>query len=158
MDKLPTFQSRSEQGRGKKPATSKLRLLAALCIASSLAYTFNSVFTLTRYEHLFAKSPHVPSNAQDILHRCRQLNAKPGPPKDFNLRTASDRYEPGTSSVLFKNATIWTGRDSGKEVIHGDVLLDKGIIKAVGDIVLKDYCGCEALEVIDLHGAWVTPG
>ena len=156
MDKLPTFQSRSERGKCKK--TSKFRLLAAFCIAASLTYTFNAVFTLTRREHLFAKSPLVPSNAQDILRRCRQLNVTPGPPKDFDLRTASDRYEPGSPTVLLKNATIWTGRDSGTEVIHGDLLLDKGIVRAVGDVVLSDLRDCEALEVIDLHGAWVTPG
>lgn len=158
MDKLPTFQSRSERGKCKKPATSKLRLLAAFCIASALTYTFHSVFTLTRREHLFSKSPLVPSNAQDILRRCRQLNVTPGPPKDFNLRTASDRYEPGTATVLLKNATIWTGRSSGTEVIQGDLLLHKGIIKAVGDVILSDLPCCEAVEVIDLHGAWVTPG
>ena len=152
MDKLPT-QSRSE-GHRRKPATSKFCLLAAFCIASSLIYTSNSAFTLTKREHLFAKS----SDAQNILRRCWQLNVTPGPPKDFNLRTVSDRYEPGTPTILLKNATIWTGRDSGTNVIQGDLLLDKGIIKAVGDIVLSDLHDCEALEVIDLHGAWVTPG
>jgi hypothetical protein len=158
MDKLPAFQPRSEQGHKKTPGSSKFRLLAAFCLASSLIYTFNSIFTLTKREHLLAESHPVPSNAQEILHRCSQLNVTPRPPKDFNLRTASDRYEPGTSTILLKNASIWTGHDSGAEVIQGDVLLDKGIIKAIGHVVLSDLRDCEALEVIDLHGAWVTPG
>jgi imidazolonepropionase-like amidohydrolase len=70
----------------------------------------------------------------------------------------SDRYEQGIPAVLLKNATIWTGRESGKEVIHGDLLLDKGLIKAVGDIVLRNEHGINEVKVVDLHGAWVTPG
>jgi hypothetical protein len=58
------------------------------------------------------------------------LHVLPGPPGDFNLRTESDRFVPGTHSVLIKNATIWTGRVDGLEIIKsGDVYLKNGLIK-----------------------------
>lgn len=149
MDKLPAFQ-RPRKG------FMQLRFLAAFIVACSLTYTLQSAFELTRREGQFLKSPHVPPDAQEILHKCRMLKATPGPSEDFFSRTVSDRYEPGTSAVLLKNATIWTGRESGKEVIHGDVLLDKGLIKAVGDIVRSKLP--DKVKEIDLYGSWVTPG
>ena len=155
MDKLPGFRSHSKSGHG---AMSKLRLLAVLCVACSLTYTFQSVFTLTQRDDLLANLSRIPPNAQDILHKCRQLNVKPGPPKDFHSRAVSDRYEPGTPAVLLKNASIWTGDSSGTEVIHGDLLLDKGLIKAVGNIAQSKLHGCDDLRIINLQGAWVTPG
>ncbi|KAF8630669.1 hypothetical protein AX15_002817 [Amanita polypyramis BW_CC] len=158
MDKLPSFHSRSKSNHGAKTIVSKFRLLAVLCVACLLAYTFQSVFTLTRREDQLIKSPHTPPNAQDILHKCRQLNVKPEPPKDFHSRTTSDRYEPGTPPVLLKNASIWTGLSSGREVIHGDLLLDRGLIKAVGDVVQSRLHGYSDLRVSDLQGAWITPG
>lgn len=157
MDKLPIFQARSEASHSVKKGF-KFRILAAFCIACSLTYTFQSVYTLTRREDPLVRSSRVHHNIQDTLHRCLQLNSVPGPPRDFHLRTTSDHYEPGTTAVLLKNASIWTGRASGSEVIHGDILLDKGLIKAVGDIAPDKLRGCDDLTVINLHGAWVTPG
>jgi imidazolonepropionase-like amidohydrolase len=57
------------------------------------------------------------------------------------------------------NATIWTGGAKGLEIVEGDLLLDRGLIKAVGRIeprVLEKYR--TDLVTLDLGGAWVSPG
>lgn len=79
--------------------------------------------------------PHVrvPLHAADTLAKCRSLSVKPAPPPGFSSRTQSDRYEPGTSSVLIRNASIWTGLNNGEDVVHGDILLENGLIKSIGD-------------------------
>ena len=63
------------------------------------------------------------------------------------------------------NARIWTGEKNGTEVIHGDVFLDKGIIQGVGNLdlsALRSHVDSKLargeLNVVDVHGAWVTPG
>jgi hypothetical protein len=107
-------------------------------------------------------SPSPPLNAQEILSRCAQLHAKAGPPSNFHERDVSDRFEAGTPATLIRNATIWTGAHDGTEVIYGDILLDKGIIKAVGYIPnpliqeAVDFSG--SIKTIDANGAWITPG
>jgi len=101
---------------------------------------------------------HVPFNAAQIVEKCRSLNITPGPPNNFHSRSESDRFVPGTRPTLIKNATIWTGRVYGHEIVLGDILLDKGIIKGVGEIkpsVIQSY---KKLFVIEANGAWVTPG
>lgn len=57
-----------------------------------------------------------------------------------------------------QNASIWTGRVDGLEVLKGDILLDGGLIKSVGHVeqyVLDTY---EDLVTVDAAGAWVSPG
>ncbi|GJE95451.1 carbohydrate esterase family 9 protein [Phanerochaete sordida] len=102
----------------------------------------------------------VPIHAEQILDKCRLLNVKPGPPEDFNLRKSSDRFVPGTKPTLIKNATIWTGRLNGLEILEGDILLQNGLVKSVG--VLDDTSlanlRAEDLVEIDANGAWVSPG
>jgi hypothetical protein len=101
-------------------------------------------------------SLRVPLHAEENLAKCRALDVFPGPPKDFHSRRSSDRFVPGTKAVLIKNATIWTGGDTGHEVVLGDILLEDGLIKDVGaDINLKGY---KDLVVHNVGGAWVTPG
>lgn len=82
-----------------------------------------------------------------------------GPPQDFYSRTHSDRFEKGTRPVLVKNTKIWTGRKNGTEVVHGDILMDKGIIKDIGSLrgTSSESYG-RGLMVLDAKGAWVTPG
>ena len=58
---------------------------------------------------------------------------------------------------------IWTGARNGTEIVYGDVLLDKGLIVAVGYIPPSLLDGVSQssttdLRVEDLGGAWVTPG
>jgi len=102
--------------------------------------------------------PHVrvPLHAADTLAKCRSLPVKPGPPPGFGNRTQSDRYEPGTNSVLIRNASIWTGLDNGGDVVHGDILLQNGLIKSVGDA--NTLLNKDNVTEIDAEGAWVTPG
>lgn len=100
----------------------------------------------------------VPRHLARAKARCAQLKLAPGPPPDFTLtRTVSDRFVLGTSATLIKNATLWTGRVGGLEIIHGDVLLDKGLIKGVGRVNLDGMQVDEVVEV-DANGAWVTSG
>jgi imidazolonepropionase-like amidohydrolase len=67
---------------------------------------------------------------------------------------------PGTPPVLLRNGMIWTGARNGTEIVYGDVLLDKGLVVAVGYIPpsLLDSVGESGIRVEDLGGAWVTPG
>lgn len=59
-----------------------------------------------------------------------------------------------------QNATIWTGRVEGLEVIKGDLLLHNGLIKDVGNVdrAILDSIRAEDLVTVDAKGAWVSPG
>lgn len=148
MDKLP-----SHHREGPKARASPLFRLLTFSILASVA----SLYYLT-LQWADNTSSNVPINAAEIVQKCQKLDQPPGPPQDFHLRTESDRFQTGTRATLLRNATIWTGRVSGHEVIRGDVLLDKGLIKAVGHVkqsVLDTY---NDLVTVDVAGAWVTPG
>ncbi|KAF8161156.1 carbohydrate esterase family 9 protein [Crassisporium funariophilum] len=126
-----------------------LGLLVLVCLSSQLTTTTT----------FYSKRPQRPLHASAIISRCRQLELQPGPTEKFHQRSHSDRYEEGTRPVLIKHAKLWTGRKNGTEVIYGDVLLDKGIIKSIGhlsDASLTRYGS--KLVVLDVDGAWVTPG
>jgi hypothetical protein len=116
------------------------------------------VFNALSLPHI-PKSRPLPPHALSALSKCKSLNVKPGPPKSFWSRTESERWEPGTPPTLIQNATIWTGGDNGDEVVLGDILLDKGMIKAVGRVppALLDAIG-NKLVVKNAQGAWVSPG
>ncbi|KAG1735265.1 uncharacterized protein EDB91DRAFT_1250481 [Suillus paluster] len=107
-------------------------------------------------------SPHELSRRSQILSRCAYTRAKPGPPSHFHARTYSDRYAENTKPVLVRNATIWTAANDGHEVLTGDLLMHRGLIKAIGDVPLSLIQQLESenvkLEVVDAHGAWITPG
>ncbi|KAI0635342.1 carbohydrate esterase family 9 protein [Trametes polyzona] len=100
----------------------------------------------------------VPLRAQEYLDKCRLLDVEPGPPPDFYTRTESDRFVPGTKATFIKNATIWTGRVDGLEVLHGDVLLDGGVIKRVGIIKDSELERYKDVTRLDAQGKWVSPG
>ena len=58
-----------------------------------------------------------------------------------------------------QNATIWTGAGNGFEVIRGNIMLDGGLIKRVGEVddfdsVLQD----PNFRHLDAQGKWVSPG
>ncbi|TFK75384.1 carbohydrate esterase family 9 protein [Pluteus cervinus] len=98
----------------------------------------------------------VPAHAAETVAFCQSLFEPPNPSQDFLRRSRSDRYVPGTDTVLLKDAKIWTGERNGTQVIRGDIILDKGIITDVGDVDLSAYS--DDMIVIDVKGAWVTPG
>lgn len=148
MEKLP-----SHLREGQKRRANPLFRLLTFCILASVA----SLYTL-KLQWGDNTSSTVPINAAEIVQKCQRLAQEPGPSQDFHLRTQSDRFEVGTRATLLKNATIWTGRVSGYEVIKGDILLDKGLIKSVGRVkqsVLNEYSD---LVTVNVAGAWVTPG
>ncbi|KAF9450409.1 composite domain of metallo-dependent hydrolase [Macrolepiota fuliginosa MF-IS2] len=152
MDKIPqpnTTAPRKQDVSRKRRLL--VRVLLALGLATVLGFQFNNVHRLSRLQT-------VPLHADKILDKCRQLNAPAGPPSNFHERTVSDRFESGTPPTLIKNATIWTGRVSGYEVVKGDILLDKGIILAIGDIEQAYLNNFSELNTVDAGGAWVTPG
>lgn len=126
IEKLPYYCPNAPPKRARPFL--RFPLFAAVATVFSLG-----VLNVT-FEWQDTKLAKLPVNAAEILQKCSLLDAQPGPPHDFHLRTQSDRFQEGTHPTLIRNATIWTGRVSGHEIVVGDLLLEKGIIKAVGDI------------------------
>ena len=137
-------------------ATTRVTVVRAL--AATILFSLAAITSLGITTQRISTHTTVPINAAQIVQHCQALNVLPSPPKDFHLRSESDRYVPGTPPTLIRNATIWTGRASGHEVVFGDILLDKGVIREIGFVgacVLESY---ENVTVLDAGGAWVTPG
>ncbi|KAF9225904.1 carbohydrate esterase family 9 protein [Gyrodon lividus] len=126
-------------------------VLAALYLSTELAF-------LPLDSH--RTQVHVPLHAAEALAKCQSLNLKPltAPAPSFGSRSQSDRYEHGTKSVLIRNTSIWTGLQDGMDVVHGDILLEQGLIKAVGDVDSLVTLNKADVTEIDAKGAWVTPG
>ncbi|CAK5275497.1 unnamed protein product [Mycena citricolor] len=96
---------------------------------------------------------------ETLRARCLSNGSPPGPSSQFFKRDVSDRYEPGTNSTLITNATLLVGQGNETRVMHGDIYLDKGVLKNIGSSLA--HLGLTAtanLTVIDAEGAWVTPG
>ena len=105
---------------------------------------------------------HHNHHRNELRAICKSIRTPAGPPKPCcgAARTENDRFVSGTPPVLLRNAKIWTGARNGTEIIYGDVLLDRGLVVAVGYIppnLLQSVEGPE-LNVVDVGGAWVTPG
>jgi imidazolonepropionase-like amidohydrolase len=101
-----------------------------------------------------------PQFIQDGIKQCEIISRPPPSPKHATeKRKTSDRFVPGTKGVWLRNATLWTGEKDGEEVLYGvGVYLEGGVIRKIGaedDLasLVKDDA-----EVVDLHGAWITPG
>jgi hypothetical protein len=127
-------------------------------LVAAVLLSFASLAVLNTYLSDWQQLDNVPFDAAEIIDRCNALKALPAPPRNFHQRSHSDRFVDGTPPTLFKNASIWTGRVSGNEIVAGDLLIDKGLIKAIGfikDTTLAEY---KDLVVIDAEGAWITPG
>lgn len=137
----------------------KVALILALLAGLQLYFVGGSFRTLFRH------TGQLSFHAEQSLERCASLKISAGPPARFHDRTVSERFVPGTKPTLLHNARIWTGEDNGTEVLQGDVLIDKGIIQGVGNVNLSafgldidDLVARGKLDVVDVHGAWVTPG
>ncbi|KAG5644405.1 hypothetical protein DXG03_008572 [Asterophora parasitica] len=102
----------------------------------------------------------------EVIARCESLAVHAGPPTSYRassrLERGSDRYVDGTAPTLIRNANIWTGINNGTEILSGDILLDNGLIVALGyiprDILVKAKSTHGFITTIDAHGKWVTPG
>jgi hypothetical protein len=134
----------------------RLKLLLPLLALSSACVWFQfSLFS----SYASLEAHQLPEHIAVAQSRCAQKDRLPGPSWNFYSRALSDRFEHGTKPTLITNATIWTGEHNGTRVVTGDILLDGGIIKAVGVVsrrLIKHY-GAD-LQIIDANGAWVTPG
>lgn len=109
--------------------------------------------------------PHPPHRRDELRAICKSIHRPAGPPQSTCPcgRTENDRFVPGTPSVLLRNASIWTGARNGTEIVYGDVLLNRGIVAAVGYIppsLLESIAQVQGSEMIvqDVGGAWITPG
>ncbi|KAJ7485560.1 amidohydrolase-domain-containing protein [Mycena latifolia] len=122
-----------------------------------LAFLFASNFLAFYFFSQPQQLAPLPLHVETTLSRCRALNLKPAPLPSFNLRTKSDRFQPGTRAVLVKNVTIWTGRVDGLEVLEGDIFMHGGIIVAAG-VIEKSLLNAGGHDTVDAQGAWVTPG
>lgn len=103
----------------------------------------------------------IPRHVSELATaRCRQLRLRPEDHLNSRgVRTQSDRYVPGTQPVLLRRAKIWTGDANGTDLVHGDILMDKGLIKSVGHLSLQELDSLQDnLVTVDLDGKWVTPG
>jgi hypothetical protein len=133
-------------------------LIAVFLVASVAVYSQLRFYTLFGSSVLADNHGEPPFHAAETMVRCRALRMTPGPANDFHERKESDRFVPGTPPILIRNARIWTGDDEGKEVVKGDVLLDGGIIQGVGHFGHLPAHYSTDLKVINVEGAWVTPG
>ncbi|KAH7913892.1 carbohydrate esterase family 9 protein [Hygrophoropsis aurantiaca] len=148
MDVLPVPGLQHSQSKTKQ----WWRLSILLATLYTLLFCVNSV------PNLGTRPRHDPAKLARIKARCQYIATEAGPPSNFHHRGQSDRFVPGTQATLITNAKIWTGNHNGTEVVHGDILLARGIIIASGHIqpsVVQSYSN---VDVVDAHGAWVTPG
>lgn len=106
------------------------------------------------------RPPPAPHYAEEVLKQCAHLNAPVS--THATHRTESDRFVAGVKPVLITNASLWTGGDNGNEVVqYGDILLDRGIIKAAGNVprsLLRAYLEDGDIESVNAEHAWITPG
>ncbi|PFH51276.1 hypothetical protein AMATHDRAFT_142867 [Amanita thiersii Skay4041] len=134
-------------------------LVVILCISATvavLALQFSASFN--NLTLAYSSQTTVPINAQEILGRCHHLKGQLDPSSEFKKREISDRFEPGTNATWIRNCRIMTGEKNGSVVVHGDLFLDKGIVKAIGKIPWHLPDNAPNLTIIDADGAWVTPG
>ncbi|KAJ8496327.1 hypothetical protein ONZ45_g12505 [Pleurotus djamor] len=117
-------------------------------------------FLIAQFSTLWptSRTINLPHNAAEISARCQSLKMKAGPAADFEDREESDRFVPGAKPYLITDARIWTGLENGTQVIRGDIIVDKGVIKGVGHFGRAFRAQFTELEVIDAQGKWVTPG
>ena len=147
----------------QKPSQKAFRRFLGLVFCALVAHTVyfsslgnrSSVSNITKADRAF------------FLSKCANIHIPAGPPASFStatrVREGSDRWVPGTPPTLLRNAKIWTGARNGTEVVYGDVLLDKGLIVAVGYIPPNLLAGAKArgggdIKVLDVAGKWITPG
>ncbi|KAJ7129499.1 carbohydrate esterase family 9 protein [Mycena epipterygia] len=109
-------------------------------------------------DYLPLETPRKPLSKPEIQAKCRTISSSAGPSPLFLKREVSDRFEVGTNSTLITNATLVTGQGNNSHILHGDLYLDKGLIKAIGVLSPQTLENAFNLTVINAEGAWITPG
>lgn len=155
-------------------------LLTLALIAPFTITSFSSTSPLFRHAGDKFRAHQITTSVaaeawKESVKSCERLHRLPGPPSAFGERTVSDRFvkvrelhdviygvltvsAQGTSPVLVRNATIWTGEDRGYELLQNtDVILDGGLISFVGPDLSLDTLPTDT-RVYDAHGAFLTPG
>lgn len=132
--------------RNKRMTEAGARLLLVLSSAILIGFNFWFLWSVSKRPVPLSR---VPVDAAETLAKCLAAQTNPGPPASFFKRSISDRFQPGTKPVLVRNATIWTGQIDGLEVVQGDILLDKGIIKAVGQVA-RSLLGSPDISILDV--------
>ena len=130
---------------------------------AQLIYTLSPLRTTFRREF---GNDQINADRAKLLSKCSTIHVPAGPPADYatssRLHSGSDRWVPGTPPTLLRNAKIWTGARNGTEIVYGDILLDKGLIVAVGYIppsLISATTGAGSeMRVQDVGGKWITPG
>ncbi|KAF5347941.1 hypothetical protein D9756_010123 [Leucocoprinus leucothites] len=144
-----------------------LRILTLSFVALvyfGFTHHYIDVGTTDRSRFQTVTRPDILAHRQSLVDQCRNIHSPAGPSPDFDPATRldndgrSERFVEGTKPTLIRNAKIWTGHDDGKEVIRGDVLLDRGLVVDVGKTHDKHLQDLKGLDVIDAKGRWVTPG
>lgn len=131
-----------------------------------LAFVALAVVHLTYQRGGLSSSPAFTLASRDqAFAQCRNINTPAGPPPSFvpssRIAVGSDRYVPRTSPTLLRNARIWTGARNGTEIVFGDILLDKGLVIAIGRIPREHLVEAKTndnLKILDVGGKWITPG
>lgn len=161
MSKFPSLLE-SNNAPQQKPTQKTFRRFLGLVFCALVAHTvyFSS-------GDRSSASNITKADRAALLSKCANIHTPAGPPPSFSaatrLREGSDRWVPGTPPTLLRNAKIWTGARNGTEMVYGDVLLDKGLIVAVGYIPPNLLAGAKArgggdVKVLDVAGKWITPG
>ncbi|KAJ7765048.1 hypothetical protein DFH07DRAFT_902839 [Mycena maculata] len=128
---------------------------------SRLVLFLFSLFVLSGYlpGYHVLETQNIP-HAQEMQAKCRTISNLPGPPGSFLKREVSDRFEVGTNSTLILNTTMLIGQGNDTHILHGDLYLDKGLVKAIGSLSHLALVNGSVLNltVINANEAWVTPG
>ena len=155
MEKHDSIWQHYGYGHGQRRRTARFDVLA-LCVLAGILTITSLCYLESSPRWLSRLGAYNDLDKAHVLAQCAALKLPAGPSPDFHARTSSDRFEPGTRSTLITNATIWTGMRGGKEVVTGSILLDRGLVKAIGTIP-PNFVGND-VEVMNVGGSWVTPG
>ncbi|KAF9053390.1 hypothetical protein BJ165DRAFT_1447326 [Panaeolus papilionaceus] len=150
---------------GFKPLSKRKFYTILLLFSFYLCFLLYSTVLLAipALEPVIVQTQRVEQHRNVLRAKCAHARSPAGPPARFDSASrreqGSDRFVPGSTPVLLRNGKIWTGGRNGTEIIEGDVLLDKGVVQALGYIpqgLLRD-AGTN-LKVVDVQGKWITPG
>jgi hypothetical protein len=166
FDDLPDYSDVIRRWGNSRRKRRVFKVIGAICI-TFLGFHLYKIAANTK------KSPTLLSTdrLRNDYASCESLRRVPVGPT--GSREYNKRWVNGTSPVLIRNATVWTGEPvagtnaqdarlgKGLSWVTADVLLDRGLIQQVGSIALKDLPrNCEIFEaggrqltsgIVDMH-------